>query len=436
MGRMIFGGGLFSSGLCMVVLQGTAEGALSMPKTSKLPVETKPAEHISFAQLFNSIPMQRVKETLCETASNDLRERDLPAKYMMYFVMALSLYSDCSSQEVFRNLIESLRMTCGPGIDMKVPAKSSITNSRQRLGAEPFRRLFRNVVKPIAMPGRTAGAFFKQWRLVGVDGVQFNVPDTPENEQAFTRCTTGNGPCSYPSIRVVGLVELGTRVLFDFELGRSADAKETSETKLAHDILPRLKPDQLCIADRLYANQALWTAAAQTGAALLWRVKSDIRLDCESELEDGSYISHLYGERRKSDKYTIVRVIEYQVNDQTFRLITNLLSPSQASATELASLYSERWEYEIANKEQKNALNSYVSVLRSKTPELAEQELIALFLMHYAVRVVMHDAAISIGEDVDRLSFKHTLRVIRRHAPLVGAFPPRSGLSKHTRGST
>jgi hypothetical protein len=396
-----------------------------MPRTSKLPVETKPAEHISFAQLFNAVPMQRVKETLCETASNDLRERDLPAKYMMYFVMALSLYSDCSSQEVFANLVESMRQIFGPGIDIKIPAKSSITISRQRLGAKPFRQLFRNVVKPIAIPGHTVGAFFKQWRLVGVDGVQFNVPDTPENSESFTRCTTGNGPCSYPSIRAVGFVELGTRVLFDFELGLSADPKQTSETKLAYDLLPRLKPDQLCIADRLYANKGLWDTAANTGAALLWRVKSDIRLDPETELEDGSCITHLYGDRRKSDEHTIVRLIEYKVNDETYRLITNILSPSQASAKELSSIYSERWEYEIANREHKHELNSYISVLRSKTPELAEQELIALFLMHYAVRVVMHDAAISIGEDVDRLSFKHTLRVIRRQAPLVGAFPPR-----------
>lgn len=398
-----------------------------MPKTLKCAEEIKPAEYISFAQLFNAVPMQSVKDALCVTASNDLRERDLPAKYMVYFVLGLSMYSDCSSQEVFRNLIESMRHACGLDVERKIPAKSSITSSRQRLGVEPFRHLFRSVVKPIAIRGLTLGAFYKEWRLVGIDGVQFNMADTPENEEKFGRGSTGTGPCGYPSIRSVGLMELGTHVLFDFELGLYPNA---SETALAHDLLPRLKPDQLCIADRLFTNKGLWMKAAQTGAALLWRVKRDIRLDIEKEFEDGSYQSRLYGDRRHSSEYAEVRVVEYEVNGEHYRLLTNL-SVTQAPADELSRLYCERWEYEKANKEQKHCLNAYLDVLRSKTPELVEQELIALFLMHYVVRVLMHDAAVSIGEDVDRLSFKHSLRVIRRQAPLVGDFPPRGRLRKH-----
>lgn len=404
-----------------------------MTQTQQLPDGIKPAEFISFAQLFNTIPMEKVKEALCETGANDLRERDLPAKYMVYFVIAMSLYSHCSAREVFRNLIETLKTVFGPLVDMKIPAKSSLTYSRQKLGVESFRYLFRNVVRPIAIPGVTAGAFFKDWRLVAIDGVQFNLPDTQENEANFGRAKCGTGPAAFPAIRCVGLSELGTRVLFDYELGPSGGSKEVSENKLARTLLPRLKSDQLCIADRLYTNYGLWTIAAATGAALLWRLKADVQLDCETVLEDGSYLARLYeGDRRRSDTSVIVRVIEYQIAEQRYRLLTNLLTVSQATNSELAHLYCERWEFENANKEQKQGLNAYLPVLRSKTPTLAEQELIGLFLMHFAVRTIMHDAAISIGEDVDRLSFKHTMSVIRRRAPQVGAFPPRRSLQRHS----
>jgi hypothetical protein len=293
------------------------------------------------------------------------------------------------------------------------------------------------VVRPIAVPGATAGAFFKGLRLVAIDGAQFNTQDTKENDKEFGRAKTGTGPAAYPAIRCVGLVELGTRVLFDYELGPAGGTKEASENKLARILLPRLKSDQLCIADRLYANYGLWNIAAAKGAKLLWRVKADTRLDCEAVLEDGSYLSRLYdGDRRRTDDYAEVRVIEYSIGDENYRLITNLLSVGQASNTELANLYSERWEYENTNKEQKCGLQAHLSILRSKTPQLVEQELIGLFLMHFAVRVVMHDAALSVGQDVDRLSFKHTLAVIRRRAPQVGAFPPRRSVQKHSAGST
>jgi len=407
-----------------------------MTQTQQLLDGIKPAEFISFAQLFSTIPMEKVKEALCETGANDLRERDLPAKYMVYFVIAMSLYSHCSSREVFRNLIETLKVAFGPLADMKMPAKSSLTYARQKLGVESFRHLYRSVVRPIAISGVTVGAFFKGWRLVAIDGVQFNLPDTPENDAEFGRAKSGSSPAAFPAIRCVGLSELGTRVLFDYELGPSGGSKEASENKLARALLPRLKSDQLCIADRLYTNYGLWAIAAASGAALLWRVKADIRLDCETVLEDGSYLARLYeGDRTRSDTSVVVRVIEYEVANQQYRLVTNLLTVAQATSIELAHLYCERWEFENANKELKQGLNSYLPGLRSKTPTLAEQELIGLFLMHFAVRTIMHDAAISIGEDVDRLSFKHTVSVIRRRAPQVGAFPPRRSLQRHSAGS-
>jgi hypothetical protein len=391
----------------------------------------KPAEYISFAQLFSTLPMETVKASLCATDSNDQRERDLPAKYMVYFVIALSLYSHCSAAEVFRQLVETLKIICGPSVDLKIPAKSSLTYARTKLGIEPFRHIFQKVVKPIAKQGQSIGAFFRGLRLVAIDGVQFNIPDTPENEGAFGRAKTKTSAAAYPAIRCVGLIEIGTRVLFDYERGPCGGSKEASENELARTLLTRLSNDQLCLADRLYANYALWSIATATGASLLWRVKADVRLDCVRVLADGSYIARLYyGDRRKSTTYVEVRVIEYSVGEEHYRLITNI-SDSVATNEELANLYHERWEHENANKEQKQGLNAYQSTLRSKTPELAEQELIGLFLMYFIVRGIMHEAALSVGVDVDQLSFKHTLNVIRRRAPQVGASPPSAGLRSY-----
>lgn len=385
--------------------------------------EFTPAEYISFAQLFTAIPMDTVKAALCDADANNERERDLPAKYMVYFVIALSLYSYGSATVVFANLVNTLKSIFGPLIDYKMPAKSSFTYSRQKLGVRSFRLLFQRLVRPIAQRGRTANAFFKDLRLVAVDGVNFNIPDSASNE-IFGRGTTSTGDAAFPAIKVVGLVEIGTRVLFEYVLGASGGTKRKSEQALAEKILPKLKADQLCIADRLYAYLNLWKIASQTGAKLLWRAKADLRLDPETVLPDGSFISRLYGDRKKSNEHALVRVIEYKVNNELYRLITNIMDVSFATNDELARLYHERWEHENTNKEQKQGLNAYVKTLRSKTAPLAVQELLGLFLLHYAVRVMMHEAALSIGEDVDRLSFEWTLDVIRRNAPLVGAFPP------------
>lgn len=423
-----------------------------MLKSQSLPEGTRVAEHISLAQLLSAIPMESVKDALCKTDANDERERDLPARHMAYFVMALSLYSSCSSKEVFQNLVETLKNMYGPLTELKIPVKSALTNARKRLGSEPMKYLFKSTVKPIAVPGKTVGAFFKGYRKVGIDGVQFNIQDTAENAYAFPRSKSHSGAGAYPFIRLVGLVELGTRVLFDYEMTprrkkddaeikkgkkkKEAETKEVSENQLAKALLTRLRPDQIVMGDRLYANYNLASIIQNTGARYLLRIKTDVKLERAQVLEDGSFISKLYRDRRRSTEHIEVRVIEYTVKQgdksEEIRLITNMMTPTDATNVELSELYHERWEFENANKEYKQELNAYLKVLRSKTPELAEQELIGILLLHYATRTIMHEAAVRMGWDVDRLSFKHSISVIRRRASQVGAFPPSGSLRSNS----
>jgi hypothetical protein len=230
-----------------------------------------------------------------------------------------------------------------------------------------------------------------------------------------------------PQLRFVALVENGTHVLFGARLGRFAEG----ETTLAHAALAALRPGMLCLADRQFFGHALWQAAAG-GADLLWRVEHNLRLPREAVLADGSYLTTAYPsdkDRRHASNGVQVRVVEYRLEgiaeaEPLYRLVTTILDPAQAPAAELAALYHERWEIEGALAELKTRLRGARVVLRSKTPELVRQEFWGLLLAHFAVRGLMHEAALRADEDPDRLSFSHAVRVVRRKLPQFAALPP------------
>jgi Transposase DDE domain len=217
-------------------------------------------------------------------------------------------------------------------------------------------------------------------------------------------------------------------VLFGARLGRTAEG----ETTQAHEVLAALRPGMLCLADRQFFGHALWRAATATGADLLWRGKHNLRLPREAVLDDGSYLTTVYPtdkDRRHASDGVRVRVVEYRLEgiagaEPLYRLVTTLLGPAQAPATELAALYHERWEIEGALAELKTQLRGARVVLRSKTPELVRQEFWGLLLAHFAVRGLMHEAALRADEDPDRLSFLHAVRVVRRKLPLFAALSP------------
>jgi len=188
----------------------------------------------------------------------------------------------------------------------------------------------------------------------------------------------------------------------------------------------------LCLADRYFFGHALWQSGVAAGADLLWRVKSNLRLPRATVLADGSYLSTIYPsekDRRHATNGVRVRVVEYRLQgvadaEPLYRLVTTILDPAQAPASDLAALYHERWEIEGALAELKTHLRGAQVVLRSKVPDLVRQEFWGLLLAHFAVRGLMHEAALRADEDPDRLSFLHAVRVARRKLPLFAAFPP------------
>jgi hypothetical protein len=150
---------------------------------------------------------------LAKTGTASIRQRDLPAQVVIYYVIALALYMQSSYREVLRCLLEGVQWLRDPSIGVRVAGKSGISQARTRLGWEPLRQLHDEWVRPIAVRG-TRGAWYRTWRLVSLDGSTFDVADEKVNEDAFSRPGASRGASAYPQIRFVSLVENGTHVLF------------------------------------------------------------------------------------------------------------------------------------------------------------------------------------------------------------------------------
>jgi hypothetical protein len=394
---------------------------------AQLPPGARITDYISIGVITKTFPFSSIGPVLSNTGKSSIRQRDLPAQVVVYYVIALALYMRSSYREVLRCLLEAVQWLRDPSVGVRVAGKSGISQARMRLGWEPLRQLHDELVKPIAVRS-TRGAWYRTWRLVSLDGSTFDVADEKANEDAFARPGASRGSSAYPQIRFVSLVENGTHVLF----GSQMDGYRTHEITLAKAVLPRLKKGMLCLADRQFFGFELWQLALGTGADLLWRMKKNMRMACEKRLPDGSYLSHVYPSERDWRNKTngqALRVIDYRLegiegSELIYRLATTILDAAKAPAGELAALYHERWEIETAFDELKTHLRGAQIVLRSKTPDLVRQEFYGLLMAHFAIRGLMHEAALKADEDPDRLSFLHAVRVIRRKIASYSAIPP------------
>ena len=395
--------------------------------TAVLPAGQRITDYISLGVIAKYFPRQVIDGVLKQTKRESMRERDLPAHVVVYYVIALALYMQSSYREVLRCLLEGLYWLADPSLVPRVAGKSGISQARTRLGAAPLRTLYETVARPVAGE-KTRGAWYRRWRLMCLDGSTLDVADTRENAEAYGRPSNHRGSCAYPKVRFVTLLECGTHVLCNARLS----GYKTSEKVLATEVVPALTSGVLCLADRLFSNYRLWSAARQNGADLLWRVSLNLHLPCTKSLPDGSFLSTLRPsdkDRKAGSEPIVLRVIDYHLKgvdnvDPFYRLITTIVDVETAPANELAALYHQRWEIETALDELKTHLRGSRIVLRSKTPELVEQEFYGLLLSHYAIRRLMHEAALKADEDPDRISFRHSVRVVQRSIVRRGAIPP------------
>lgn len=399
-----------------------------MARTRKaLPEKVDVAHLISTGVLASVCPRPLIDEVLEETGRGSQRNRLLPAPAVVYYVMALALWREAPLEEVLRVVCEGLQWLGGGQAEAVQASKSAISQARTRLGAQVMRRLAERVLRPLAASD-APGAWYRGWRVMALDGSCMDVADEKANAEFFGYPTATRGQSAFPQVRVLGLVECGTHAIAAADIAPYA----RSEKAMAAERLPGwLDKTMLLLADRGFYSFKLWQIASATGAALLWRVSATLKLPQQEVLPDGSYLSIVYDSADTARKHGVtVRVVEYELDGSAtptqdgYRLLTNVFDASRAPAQELAALYHERWEIEGVFDEFKTHLRANSTVLRSKTPDLVQQELWGLLLAHFAIRQLMAQAAWDRGLDPDRLSFSHAVRVIRRKMPQAAALPP------------
>jgi hypothetical protein len=395
----------------------------------KPPTDRRLSDHISVGVLTRVYPPELVDAVIEAAGRSEQRHRLLPARVTAYYVLAFALFSHASYEEVMRFLVEGLEWQSGWSRQWRVPTKAAIYQARRRLGSEPLRALYEGTARPLGRAD-SKGVWLRGWRLMSLDGSCLDVADTPANHDAFGRPGSGRGEGrggAFPQLRIVGLCEAGTHAIVDAALGSYG----TGETTLARGVLRSLEPGMLCIADRNFYSGTLWGQAAATGADLLWRAKSDLTLIREQDLADGSWLATTGGrDARRRGHSHLVRVIDYRLDDpgrpgeDGYRLLSTILDPDAASAVELAAHYPQRWELETTLGELKTHQRGPRVVLRSKQPDGVYQEAYGHLCVHYAIRALMHEAALAAELDPDRLSFLRSLRVARRTTGSHPGFSP------------
>jgi hypothetical protein len=403
-----------------------------MARTRKsLPEQLDVTHLISAAVLASVCPRQLIEQILEQTGRSSQRQRLLPAAAVVYYVMALSLWREAPLEEVLRVVCEGVHwLGRGQGQGEPIQAtKGAISHARTRLGAQVMQVLADRVLRPVACTD-TPGAWYRGMRVMALDGTTLDVADEQANAAHFGYPSSSRGDSAFPQIRVLGLVECGTHAITAAQVGAWRDSEQALSRRLLAS--GKLSADMLVLADRNFYGFRLWQQACATGAQLVWRITSTLKLPVQQTLDDGSYLSTVYDSQTDPARRhgQTVRVIEYCLNgsaiptQDSYRLVTNILDPLRADALELAALYHERWEVESVFDEIKTHLRGARTVLRSKTPELVEQELWGLLLAHFAVRQLMVQAAWRHQLDPDRLSFVHAVRLIKRKMPQAAAIPP------------
>lgn len=402
---------------------------------------------VSLGVLAASVPRDVVDEAVLACGKQARRsDGKLPPHVMVYFVMALALFADDDYEEVLTRLVDPLRRWGCWDESWELPGSGGITQARQRLGSEPLEQVFEAVAQPVA-DALTRGGWVAGRRVMSLDGMEWDVPDTKANAAVFGY--VGGTSSGFPKVRVVTLVESGSQAPVGAQIG-TAKGKGSGEQTMARRLYPLLEPDMLLLADRNFYSFTDWCQASDTGAALLWRVGEIPRLPMVTMLADGSYLSVVFtgrvhpNERERVlaavragqdvpdlGRARLVRVIEYQVPDrdedgerELICLVSTITDPTQASAEMLAQAYHDRWEHETGNNQLKTYLRGPGRVLRSKSPDMVRQEIYGYLLTHYALSALICRAATEADIDPDQVKFLRTVRLVRRRIDDPAAFSP------------
>jgi hypothetical protein len=399
---------------------------------------------VSVGVLAVTVPWFKVADAVAACGVKEKRsDGTLPAHVVAYLTMGLCLFADDPYEEVATKVTGSLAEWGCWNASWPVPTSSAITQARKRLGRETVRNLFYRVAEPVAERD-TRGAFVRRWRLTAVDGFELDLPDSRANaaEFGYAGSEKSGNRSAFPKARVVAVAECGTHAFLDAEVAGIGVGEKT----LAGPLLDRLGDDWLLTADRGFYSFDAWGRALRSGADLLWRAPTQLRLALVAWLPDGTYLSALIkpglreaarnaliedakaGRELDPERAHLVRVVEYTVADRDGKelvcLITSITDPAEAGSGELASAYHQRWEEETGNDQLKTHLRGPGRILRSRLPDLVHQEIWAYLLTHHALAALISRAASAADIDPDRVSFARALNIVRRSSTGTAAFPP------------
>ena len=384
--------------------------------------------------LTKAFPPDLVDRIVETTDTREVRRRLLPARLVVYFVLALWLFRgrNCGYGQVLSKLVDALYhrrrgalllegqwdpagwVDAGGGRQWRIPNISSLSRARGRLGADPLHMLFDAVAGPVGAP-EAVGVFCCGLRVISVDGSTTDVPDTPANTAYFGRPGNATREGAFPQVRWLAAAESGTGAL----IGATFGSYPVGEQTLALDLLAAFHPGMLVLADRNFLSHTLARDVLATGAHILWRASASFTLTPIAVLADGTYLAVLHPRRKADGPPITVRVIEYTVHttgpdgnedsSEVFALVTDLLDPEAHPALDLACAYPMRWECETVIGHHKTDMGAGKPVLRSKDPEGVAQEMWALFAVYQAIHTLIGAAVDATGIPPDKISFPHAL---------------------------
>ena len=413
-------------------------------------------DRVSIGALTKTFPPELVDHVVDTTGTREIRRRLLPARLVVYFVLALWLFRgrNCGYGRVMSKLVDGLYhrrrgrqlldgvldpagwVDAGQGRRWRPPNISNLSRARARLGADPLHMLFDAVAGPVGgSPDGSAGdpvpgVFCCGLRVVSIDGSTSDLPDTKENAAFFSRPSNGTRAGAFPQVRWLAAAESGTGAL----LGATFGPYTVGEQTLARDLLAALGPDMLVLCDRNFLSHALARDVLGTGAHILWRASASFTLTPIQVLADGMYLAELHPARKADGPPITVRVIEYTVHtspadsvgeeqtSEVFALVTDLLDPEAYPALDLAYAYTMRWQSETVIGHHKTDMGEGMPVLRSKDPEGVAQEMWALFAVYQAIHTLIGAAVDATGIPPEKISFPQALTAVTD--TVTAGFPP------------
>lgn len=405
-------------------------------------------DRVSVGALTKAFPPELVDRIIAVTDTREVRRRLLPARLVLYFVLALWLFRgrNCGYGQVMSKLVDALyhrrrgeQLLEGLPLDpdgwveyggrrWRLPNISSLSRARGKLGSDPLRMLFEHVAGPVGAD-EAAGVFCCGLRVISMDGSTTDLPDSADNAAFFGRPSNGTRQGAFPQVRWVVAAESGTGAL----TGASFGPYTTGEQVLARDLLPVFRPGMLMLADRNFLSHTLARDVLATGAHILWRASASFALTPIMTLADGTYLARLKPARKADGPPITVRVVEYtmhtnshdrdtEASSEVFCLVTDLLDIEEYPALDLACAYPMRWDCESVIGHHKTDMGAGQPVLRSKDPEGVAQEMWSLFAVYQAICQLIGAGVDATGIPPATISFPHALAAATD--TITAGFPP------------